>query len=71
MNENKFWLNVWTVAALTLVAVVGISTLYWQGKNNLVADMVSKGANPIAASCSLDNLSDYTDQCIVYVATHK
>ena len=71
MDENKFWLSIWAITALAVVAVVGITAFYYQSKNDLITDMVSKGANPIAASCSLDNISDYSDQCILYVSTHK
>jgi len=33
MNENTFWLIVWSMLGLTIILVIGMSLIYNQGKN--------------------------------------
>lgn len=53
MNDNNFWVTVWsllTVALVVLVVATGISSAY---SESTMLKMVEKGATPIAARCGV------------------
>lgn len=53
MNDNKFWVIVWsllTTALVVLVVATGVSSAY---SEDIMLKMVEKGATPIAARCAV------------------
>lgn len=57
--------------AVATVAVAGFSFAYEMRRDALVADMVSKGADPIAAACALGALRATTPPCLTAAAKGK
>jgi hypothetical protein len=61
MEENKFWLRIWSLIAgciSILVLTLGSCTAY---TNKLIA----QSADPIATSCATSNGNSAAYQCIV------
>jgi hypothetical protein len=53
MEENKFWLSVWVIAAAVLVSLIG-SHAYTTALNRDKWDKaVSNGADPMVTACAL------------------
>lgn len=49
MNENRFWLALWSVVATAIVVMVLGGQIYHTNRN----EMISKSADPIATACAL------------------
>lgn len=53
MEKNDFWVAVWRTAGATLVAIVAVIGGCSSYKTSAIKEMVSNGANPIDAACSV------------------
>ncbi len=53
MDENKFWVNVWSLGVLAFIGFTGVLTLGSIHDNYTMLQMVEKGADPIKARCAL------------------
>jgi hypothetical protein len=51
--ENKFWLRIWGLLALVLVALIGSCSFIAYDKLNKWEKAVSNGADPMVAACAL------------------
>ena len=52
MNENEFWVKFWKIIAVcfcVVVTTIGGCNVY---EMNKIAEMVSRGETPLAASCA-------------------
>jgi hypothetical protein len=58
MDDNKFWLSIWTVVALCMTAVLICLIFGDQRADRLVADMVAKGIDPVAARCGISGFQN-------------
>lgn len=66
MNENVFWIKIWRTLALAAVLVVASLSGCVINQSYLVANMVEKGIDPIAASCAFTDSSRAI--CVVLAA---
>ena len=55
METNKFWYLVWTNAFILVVLLASICGVVTINSDNLKAEMVKEGADPIAVTCSMGN----------------
>ena len=53
MDENKFWLSVWTLVAAVLIALIGACGAAAINKIDKWEKAVSNGADPMVVSCAL------------------
>lgn len=60
MDENKFWINIWSIVALCfIILIMGITiiiigiTTYNINSTNKIHDLISKGVDPISAKCAV------------------
>ena len=59
MDENKFWLSLWSVAAVFVISIGSITALYNANNTNKVHDLIIKGVDPISARCAITANSTY------------
>jgi hypothetical protein len=53
MEENNFWFRIWSLAAATTVALVGLGVLNAHDRRDTWEKAVSNGADPMVVSCAL------------------
>jgi hypothetical protein len=58
MSEEKFWLCIWTLAAVTLCTVIAIIAVAHSNTNAAITELVKQGQSPMAASCALGRVSN-------------
>lgn len=58
MSEEKFWLCIWTLAAVTLCVVTTRLTIAHHNTNATITELVKQGQSPMAASCALGRVRD-------------
>ena len=58
MSDEKFWLCVWTLAAVTLCAVTAMLTIAHRNTNAAITELVKQGQSPLAASCAIGRVRD-------------
>ena len=60
MNENKFWLTLWfgCIAAAVILAICLL--LYNVHENKIMADLISKGYDPIVIKSTFDAVDNDT-----------
>lgn len=66
MEENKFWLAIWKIIAVTLVALtVSVSGCIY-GKGQQVKSLIKSGTPPILAMCAIHGADDHKGaQCAI------
>lgn len=52
-DENTFWLNLWKLGALVLVAMIGSCTFGMHDRRDKWEKAVSNGADPMVTACAL------------------
>ena len=57
-SENKFWLSLWTVVAVSFLIVCSIGTYSSHLEDSKLVQMVQAGADPIKAKCALSMTSN-------------
>jgi len=60
MDENKFWISIWSVAAVFIISIGSIIALYNINNTNKIHDLIVKGIDPISARCAITATS-YSD----------
>lgn len=53
MEENKFWLSLWSVVAATVFSLGGLTLISSMDTTRALTAMVSSGADPMRAACAL------------------
>jgi hypothetical protein len=53
MEENKFWLHIWGLAAIVIVVMVTSCTFGMHDRRDKWEKAVSNGADPMVAACAL------------------
>lgn len=56
-NDQKFWIRIWTILAVTILALISGVQLYYNSQNDKLVAMVKAGADPIKAMCAMGDLS--------------
>jgi len=54
IDEAKVFIAFSAIVAIVIVFVVGIHTQLEYAQDKMITEMVSKGANPIDAACSIN-----------------
>lgn len=58
MDENKFWLSIWTLATVVAISIIGACMAVSLDTKNKWEKAVSNGADPMAVSCALNISGD-------------
>ena len=53
-DENTFWVALWSLGATVVTVIVALCVYAGHIEDQKVVELVSKGADPIVAKCSLD-----------------
>lgn len=53
-DENNFWVAVWTIVGTVIIALTVLGVYAGHIEDQKVVDLVSKGAAPLVAKCSLN-----------------
>lgn len=53
MEENRFWLRIWGMAALVVVCFIASCTYISQDRRDKWEKAVANGADPMVTSCAL------------------
>lgn len=75
MDDNKFWLCVWSLGAAFLLSILAlISAIRWHD-DSLKAEIISKASDPMAAVCAYEaddtNSNSRVPYCTLYLAGRK
>lgn len=52
-SEDKFWVAIWSLLAITLISLSIIGAIYFNAKSTKWVDALSKAHNPVALACAL------------------
>ena len=64
-NDMKFWLGFSTLVALIVVTLIIATTMYYRHQNEIMAEMVANGADPLRASCAMQDTYGKNPLCMV------
>ena len=64
-SDHQYWIRFWQTMIAAFVVTVIVTQYYYIRTNAMVAEMVSKGADPIAAACALGQYSSQTALCLL------
>jgi hypothetical protein len=53
MSENKFWMGIWSLAAVVVVAIVVAVSYAAHDRRDKWEKVVSNGADPMVAACAI------------------
>ena len=53
MEENKFWLSLWSMLTAAFVVLVGMATYNAHDRRDKWEKAVANGADPMVVSCAL------------------
>ena len=70
-NEGKFWIGLWSIAAITLVGIIGIGSLYHTNKNKLVYALLEEGYSARQISCAFNDISNREPNCMLLPNKYK
>lgn len=65
MDENKFWINIWSIVSLCFIILVMGFTTYNINSTNKLHDLISKGVDPISAKCAVSPSSLDVSLCTI------
>jgi hypothetical protein len=60
MDDNQFWVAIWRLVALLVLAIVVVVAGCTTAADQKVAELVAKGVNPIAARCAIYGAGERT-----------
>ena len=66
-SNEKFWLGIFTLIFAVIVIITIISSNFYAKQDQLVAEMIANGVNPIAAACSVGDTLGKQPTCLVYI----
>jgi hypothetical protein len=69
MNEDKFWIVIWTLAAGLVLILAFCATFNSYINNQSIERMVADGSDPLVASCAI--LGDYRSPMCMVIAARK
>lgn len=58
MDDNKFWLSIWSLAAMSLAVLIGALTILSLDTKSKWEKAVANGADPMVVSCALNISGD-------------
>ena len=67
-SEGKFWAVIWTLVTIIALSIVFGCVSYWKHHNEMVAQLVSEGVNPVAVKCALQDDYGTHPVCLVLAA---
>ena len=70
-SENKFWAATWSIAGLTLLGVIWLSTSYWSDHNKKIVELIGSGVDPVAAMCAMQDDYGKNPVCIILATKAK
>jgi len=53
MEENRFWIRIWGIAAMVIVAFIGACSHGSHDRRDKWEKAVANGADPMVAACAL------------------
>ena len=53
MEENKFWLSIWSIVVIFLLGCITLGTIASHLERQELVNMVEQGADPMRAACAL------------------
>lgn len=71
MEENKFWLRLWLIAAVLVACLVTTCTVNSFDRRAKWEKAVANGADPLRTSCALLDMSSTGDQIMCAMAAAK
>lgn len=75
MDDNKFWLCVWSLIAASILTLVGMVLASCCHDDQLRADIVAKAADPMMAVCAYEANGSTTNSrvpyCTIYLSGRK
>ena len=63
-NDGKFWFSLWSMVAVTAIAITAIAAVYYVDANTKITEMVKSGADPILSKCAISG-SNYAPICVL------
>jgi hypothetical protein len=70
-SDDKFRISVWTLAAIVVIALIAGGTYSGYHSRTVLRELVEKGANPLAVSCSLGVGQSEQGICTLVAANAK
>ena len=64
-SENKFWAIIWTLIATVILGIAFGIVSYWEHHNEIVAQLIAEGVNPVAVKCALQDDYGRMPVCLV------
>lgn len=52
-SEDKFWVAIWSLLAITLISLSIIGAIYFNAKSTKWVEALVKADNPVAVACAL------------------
>lgn len=75
MDDNKFWLRIWSLAAAFFLAVLSLIVISDWHEDSLRAEIVSKAADPMLSVCAFDAYGSTSNSrvpyCTIYLSKGK
>ena len=68
MNDNIFWVSVWTVLGVTILGLAFAIQSYWIDHNTKIVELIGQGVDPVAAMCAMQNDYGLHPVCLVLAA---
>lgn len=65
IDDNAFWTLLWLMIFTSIVAVIAISTYYFDSRNEYMTKLISEGADPIAVMCAFDDPRGNNPTCVL------
>ena len=71
MRDEVFWAVVWGIICLAIVTIINLISSYYKNQDQIVADMVAGGTDPIGAVCSMSDTYGRNPTCIIYALKNQ
>jgi hypothetical protein len=64
-NDQKFWLTLWGMATIVSIVAIVMGLTYFKHENQLIANLIEQGHNPIATACAFEDAYGKQPSCII------
>lgn len=71
MLDEKFWIRLWTMCIIAVATMVGGCQVSEYAKDKMVSEAISKGVDPIKATCAIKGTGTDTKALICAEAAKK